>query len=259
MPNEILSKGIIESELAERNMHLFVYGKNDKKREQLLKEIANNHPFIFNSQDKCVVYIDEIGFPVINQKNNKLDASKKESLAFEYLKFTIVQAILMKIFETKSENMDLLNQVIETFRYYKKFDSLEEIIICLQESRDFYLSCYCDENNYSLSNLEKLSIQFVFDISMMVNDIQDAVKNDSPFQIVLDRKRKIAIESVKAINSIVNMRCNGTFSVKVVCEVDEWETNRDITNSFPEYIHDYDILDLDGSYKEALNKRIEVF
>ena len=259
MPKEILSKNIIESELAERNMHLFVYGKNDKKRERLLKEIADNHPFVFNSQEKCVVYIDEIGFPFLEQKDSRLDLSKRESIAFEYLNFTIVQAILIKISKAKQENLDAINQVVNAFRYYKDFDSIEEVIKCLQESREFYLSCYNDAENYSLSHLEKLSIQFIFDISMMINDIQTATKNDSSFQIILDRKGKIAIESVNAINSIVNMRCNGALSVKVVCEVDEWETNRDITNSFPEYIHDYDILDLDGSYKKSLNKRMESF
>ena len=45
-----------------------VYGKNDKKRELLLKEIADNHPFVFNSQEKCVVYILMVGVYVLFEK-----------------------------------------------------------------------------------------------------------------------------------------------------------------------------------------------
>ena len=173
------SKEFIESQLVENNMHMFVYGKNNQNRERLLKEIANKYPFHFCSDKISVVYIDEFGLPIFKGKNIGLDSSKKNNIAFEYLNLTIVQAILKKIFSEGVKDLDYIKRVLKVFEYYKEFKSIEELINSLQKSRDFYSACYLNGENYTLSNFEKLDISFIFDIFMIVREVQKATKNNA--------------------------------------------------------------------------------
>ena len=264
----MLSKEVMESEIAEINMHMFMYGKNTKQREQFLKEIAEKHPFKFEGQeDKMskynkkelpVVYIDEIGLPNVQAKSDGLDRIRITRIGMSYLEFTIEQAVLQKINQANPKNQEAVNKIVQIYSK-NKYSSLDEIIRSMQKSREFYIRFYEEylttgDDKFARENFANLDMSFV-DLSMDIDQIQGILGRQKPFQIILDRKENIPVASVKAINTFLNMRCNVNFSVKVACESEEWETYTDLNGSFPEYIHDYDILELDGSYKELMNKR----
>ena len=266
----MLSKEVLESEIAQRNMHMFMYGKNNKEREQFLKEIASKHPFKFEGQNDSmckynveelpVVYIDKIGIPEVQTRSSNLDKMRITRIVMSYLEFTIEQAVLQKINQANLKNKEAVNKIVEDISMYSKnhYSTLDQIIESMQKSREFYSKFYEEYmttggDRFASENFASLDISFV-NPTMDINQIQNISRRQEPFQIILDRKEKISLASVRAINTFLNMRCNGAFSVKVACEPDEWETNADLNGSFPEYIHDYDIVELDNSYREHLNK-----
>ena len=262
----INDKKIMESEIAERNAHYFIYGRNTKERESFLKKIAEKHPFKFDIDEKCVVYIDDLGLPNVPKKEKDLKSFIIVRDAKNYVEFTVVHAILKKINEVTPRNEETIKKLIEKLNGFsnKKYTTLDEIIASMQEAKEFYATAYREylttgNDDFAKNNFSSLPMFCIFDISMYVREIQETTGNKCAFQVVLDRKEKIPKVSVMAINSLINLRCNGELSVKVVCEPDEWETMADLNGSFVEFIHDYSICELDDSFQESIAKRRKEF
>ena len=252
-------KEIIESQIANENRHLFMYGYNSNKREQLLKGISEKYPFNFNDNKSCIVYIDEIGLPNITTNAKNLDPVKIKRIAISFLEFSIIQNIANRINNTDIKDDDRLSELIDEFNSISniQYKNLDEIISSLEKSKKFYCSFYEEylktgNDEFGKKHFSDLDITFIPDLSMFVRDIQEATNNNASFQILLDRKEKIPVVSVMAINSIINMRCNKELSIKVACSPDEWETYADLNKSSIDYIHDYGILELDDSYNKYL-------
>ena len=254
------SKEIIETEIAKGNRHMFLYGKNNVEREKFLKGVSNKYPFKFNKNDSSVIYIDEIGLPNIDHQIAViLSKTKIKRIAISYLEFSIVQNIINKINQSDIKDNARLNDLINEFNSISKikYENLDEIISSLQKSREFYYNFYEEylktgDDKFARENFSNLDIDFIFDLSMFVKNIKEATNNNSSFQIILDRKGKIPLVSVMAINSVINTRCNKDLSIKVACEPNEWETHTDLNNSFIEFTHDFGVLELDNSYSEHL-------
>ena len=266
MGNKDNQKSLAEYEIAERNSHYFVYGKNTVEREKFLKEIVEKHPFKFDSDERCVIYIDDLGLPNVPKKAENLESWAILRDAREYLEFTIAQQILKRVNEATPRNEEKIKELLKDISMSEKreFETLDEVIECMQKSKEFYATDYKEyltkgTNEFARDNYEKLDIPCIFDLSRQVSDIQNKTGNKSAFQLILDRKVKIPKVSVMAINTILNMRCNGELSAKVVCEPDEWETMTDLNGSFPEVTHDYSICELDDTYKEFLKRKRKEF
>ena len=254
-------KKLAEYEIAERNSHYFVYGRNTSSREEFLKGIAEKHPFKFDSDEKCVVYIDDLGLPNVQRKAENLESGIILRDAGEYLSFTIVQEILKIVNKAISKNEGKIKELLNALSMggKREFETLDEVIESMQKSKEFYAKDYEEyltkgTNDFARENFDKLDMLGIYDLSGQIREIQDSTGNDSAFQVILDRKGKIPKASVMAINTLVNMRCNRELSAKVVCEAGEWETMADLNGSFPELTHDYSICELDDSYKKYIEK-----
>ena len=254
-------KSMIEPEIATVSRHMFLYGNNTFKRERLLKGIAEKYPFVFGADKPSVVYVDDIGLPDIKNSAKGLDNDKVNSVASYYLEFSILEAILKKINQAKNKPTESINEIVRKCNLFSKtkHESLEEVLKSVDISKKYWANYYeayvkTGDDSIPREYFDKLDMAFVPFLSTVTEDFQKVTNNKAPFQVILDRKKKIGFPSVMAINTLLGLRCNGSVSYKVACEPNEWETTHDLTGKFAEYVHDYTILELDESYEKSIKE-----
>ena len=249
----------VDTEIIENSRHLFLYGKNNDERHKIFKQAVINHPFKFKEDTPTAIYIDEIGLPNIDTKAKDLDLIRIKRLGMTYLEFCIVHNIIDSIQNTNQENEESCKKLLKSINSISsdiEFKDIDSFKNSLKRSKEFYSKYYSE---YLLTgetklNFENLDILLVPDLGFFIKEIQNTTGNHSFFSIILDRKKKIPLTSVQAINSLINMRSNGYLSIKVVCEPDEWETYRTLNERNIDYMHDYSTVDLDNSEKEYIEK-----
>lgn len=98
-----------------------------------------------------------------------------------------------------------------------------------------------------------------YDIEWFGKDLKRILNNSEQFNIIVDYRNPIVLESANAIMSIVNSRCAGTICMKIATELENWPTYSDLNGRFVEHIHDYSIIELDDSYRKTLDKKLKRF
>ena len=254
-------ESIIEPEIAKNEYNMFLYGKNTPQREERLKSIANNYPFIFREDKSCVIYIDEIGLPVVKNTASSSNDDVINIITSRYLDFCIVEAVLEKLLAAKSFTKKDGQNLIDYFYFPVdgRPEKLEELIHNIRESKEVYKNGYFEycmngDDEKLFSMVKKLDIQFMVSINDFLEVVQKITENQAPFMIILDRKNKISFSSVQSINLLIRMRQINCLCIKVACECDEWEAKSDFYGNFIMAPHDYTFLELDDSFQKYIEK-----
>lgn len=208
------------------------------------------------------IYIDEIGLPKVESKSNNLDEIRINRVGMTYLEFSIAYNIMKRILEETPQTHIECEKLIDSMKIMmsegskNKINTLEEFRDALKSSMDFYKQYYEDylSTGETKLRIDDLDIPFLVDLESFIRRLQRTTKNNSFFSIILDKKKDIALPSVKAINGLLNSRCNALLSVKVACEPEEWETYRDFSGNVIERIHDYGVVELDNSFRQHMEK-----
>ena len=254
-------ESIIESEIATNVYNMFLYGRNTPQREERLKSIADNYPFVFREDKPCVIYLDEIGLPVVTNKASSIKDEVIYKITSRFLDFCIVEAVLEKLLIAKNFTEKDGQNIIDYF-YFPidgRPENLEGLIHNIRESKEVYKNGYFEycingDEEKLFSMVKKLDIQFMISINDFLEVIQKITENQAPFMIIFDRKSKISFSSVQSINLLIRMRNIDCFCIKVACECDEWETQLDYYGNFIVGTHDYSTLELDNSFQQYLEK-----
>ncbi len=254
-------ESLIEPEIATNEYNMFLYGRNTPQREERLKSIADKHPFKFREDEPCVIYLDEIGLPVVKNMASSLNDEVINTITSRFLDFCIVEAVLEKLLAaqnfTKKDGQNLID-----FFYFPvdgRPEKLEELIHNIRESKEVYKNCYFEycmngDEEKLFNMVKELDIEFMVSLNDFLEVVQKITENQAPFMIVLDRKTKISFSSVQSINLLIRMRQINCLCIKVACECDEWETEYDYFGNFIMAPHDYLTLELDDSFQKYLEK-----
>ena len=247
------------NEIMRQNRHQFIYSYNDDKRKYFLQQLVHSYPVKIDCNLPMCIYINEVGLPKVSMTDNKLDNNKISILSREYLSFSIAHAILKK--SKDSVDMDLLNtrlikllDLLNKYNVnsgYKKIESLDELILTLAETKEFYKSYYLD---YVRTGKEDMSINDIampfLQLEFFVSQYKRVLNNKSYFGIIIDKSEDISLASTKNVNFLVGSRINSDISMKIVVEPGKWDSYVDSNDQYVEAVHDYGIIELDDSQAE---------
>ena len=252
------AKGII----TEDSSHMFIYGLNNKEREELLKECENKHPYKFASKEPTTIYVDDIAIPNVEKIHNDLDVNKVNRIAITQLEFLIAYKIMDKIRMAEEQNPECADELTNMMGKltHRNFNNISDVVNALKKSTDFYSTAYgkymeTGDMDCIHEEFNSLDFQFMPNLPYFIEIVKKQIHYDSFFNLIIDRKKEIPTAYEKAINTLMYMRCNRGLSVKVACEPDEWKTMVGMNGEFVEYIHDYSIIELDDSFKKHMEKR----
>ena len=247
----------LKREIMEQSRHLFIYGYNNEKRSNFLKELEKEYPLLIDSNKPVALYFDSLGF-----KRQDVDLSGKDkglvnSLSREYMSFSIVTKMLER---SMGNDEDILNSRLSKLinllnSNTREIKNVKELLNELKSSRDFFYENYYNYINGITDNvpISKLLIPFI-ELEMFTRKFKACMNINSYFGIIVDKKTPLAISSVQAINGLIYGRINSDISIKVALEPDDWEIYRTLNGDFIESIHDYGCVELDDSYEDDFEK-----
>jgi hypothetical protein len=236
--------------------HQFIYGRNTKEREELLKEAASRYPVKLDESSPFGIYICDKGLPEVPKENNGLDKSSLITFNREYCSTLIATSIFDTIMQ--QQKMSILEQRAEKFieefnrlflnENHSPIKSLHEIKSLLDEAKSIYYSEYVKyiESGKSTYYADNIPVSF-FDIDKLVSYIKEMLNNNSYFGIIIDKQHPLSNKFHQAINSLVSYRINANVSMKVACDPDEWDTYYSLNGVRVDDSHDYGRVELDDS------------
>lgn len=251
------------NEIMGQNRHQFIYGYNDDKRKYFLHQLVAGYPIKIDCNSPMCIYLNEFGLPKVSIIDDKLDNNKIDILSREYLSFSIAYAILQK--SKDSVDLDLLNtrliRLLDLLNKnnvnpgYKKIKSLDELILTLAETKEFYKSYYLD---YVRTGKEDKSINDIampfLHLEFFVSQYKRVLNNKSYFGIIIDKSDDISLASTRNVNFLVGSRINSDISMKIVVEPGKWDSYIDPNGQYVEAVHDYGVVELDDSQAEYVKK-----
>lgn len=251
-------------EIMLQNRHQFIYMENKEERKDFLKSLEKEYPIKVDENFPIAIYMDEFSLPNILPVNDNADISFIKMISSEYLNFSIAVNILeslSKIDELNKLNdrieklLDIINR-IDVNECFNKITSIDELLKTLKDSRTFYSTYYSEyiKGNLKNKDINDLKIQFLT-IDSFLKSVKKVLNNNSYFGIIIDKQEQIPTISKNAINTFINKRINSDISMKVVCRKNEWDTYIDSNGEFIEYIHDYDIIELENSSFEHIKTK----
>ena len=138
---------------------------------------------------------------------------------------------------------------------YKEIESLDELILTLYETKEFYKSYYLD---YVTTGKEEMSINDIampfLNFEFFVSQYKKVLNNKSYFGIIIDKHNDILLESTKNVNSLVGSRINSDISMKIVVEPGQWDSYFSSNGQYIEAVHDYGVVELDDSQSKYINQ-----
>lgn len=253
-----------ECEIMQNNRHQFIAGYNSKERAQFLQKLVADYPIILDNSIPGAIYLEEFGLPHTEMVVSNIDETMLSIIAREYLNFSLFYSLL----DTTKKQIDLsrINERVMKFlnivnrfflnRNFNKLDNFEDLVDILRKIQLVYKDTYVQllkSGTFSISYNE-LPIARL-DMDFLLNYYKKMLNNDSYFCFIVDVHDKISLLSQKAINEFVTKRINRNISMKIVCDFNQWDTFYDLNGIKADYMHDYDIIDLDGNGTEYIRKR----
>lgn len=248
--------------IATHAWHEFIYCKNDDNRKDFLCGVSDSYPIKLDSNEPGIVCVDDFMLPSVDFGIKPMDI-RVQSVAREYLSFTLVAAIVEQTI--RQNKLDELNQKLVKFirdinRLYindEEFyiSNVSGLLDVLKKSKEFYKKNYVEmmKLGYWKGDFNSIPISFM-EFSMFISAYKRALGRSSHFGIVLDYQGSGAAVSQRAVNGIVTKRIAGDASIKVVCEPGSWKTYHDLNGMLAEDVHDYSVVDLDGSFREHIKR-----
>lgn len=239
--------------------HHFIYGRDNSLREKQLREIDVNNPIVLDQNRPMGVYLDTIGFPNLKSDIKDLDKNMLDMLANEYLSFVIWDNLLNKFrndIDVEKEQARI-KKFIEKMNKFggSKAKTIEEYAKSIKASRDAFLEAYIKyiQTGEIIPFIEKLDVPFMI-IELSIKKFKEMLNNGAFFAVIADSKGKLPSCSCRAINNLVCSRINGDISMNVVTDPDNWMTYYAQNGQIAEYVHDYGVIELDGSLNEQIKR-----
>jgi len=254
---------ILESQIMTHKWHEFLYGYDTKERTKFLKGMEAHYPIVYGEDVPMGIYLEPYGIESSKKNiehNNQDEAMRIDISAREYLKNLIAYHIMSSI-ESNSTVMGKVEFEIIKFlnsSYFGRKQKVSSVKDYLNELKD-KLSI-CSETYHSIlltGNSHPKIFDFpsdFFDIDKFGKKVKNILNNNGQFNVIIDHKTKIALESSKAIMSIVNIRCAGTICMKVATDPEKWFIYHDLNGYYVADIHDYSTSELDNSRRKLLEK-----
>lgn len=252
----------MKSAIVTHAWHEFLYGYNNEDRKIFLNEMVEDYPIKIDNDQPAAVYINDFMLPVVST-DVVPERFRLEAVAREYLSFTLVNAIVEQ--SIKQVELEKLNNKMNAFieRVNRLFvsnssfciDSISSLRDALITSKDFYKEQYMKlmKNGCFDGDITSLPISFM-DICSFARYYKKAIGMNKHFSVILDYDGTGAVVSQQAVNGLVTSRITGDYSVKVVCQPEEWKTFYDFGGQFAEAVHDYSVVELDDSYNNNMKK-----
>ena len=256
---EYKNEELLKKQIMEQSRHMFIYGYNTDYRSDFLKSLERDYPLMADSKQPIALYFDSLGMPKTEKKGR--DPYLIESISREYLSFSIAAKILEKSMEidrldTRLKRLiDLTN--LSRNREHKEIETARDLLDQIKTSRDFYYEKYREYVNGSIDQIPIMDITLpIMFLEHFVIPYKEAMKIDSYFAILIDKKKPLALSSIQTMNDLINGRINKDISVKVAVAPGDWDTHEDTNGQFIQYTHDYGVIELDDSNQEYI-KRIK--
>ena len=217
------------------------------------------YPIKIDSDKPTALYFDSLGLPKVDADFKNKDSYIIQASSREYLFFTIAAKILEKSMEYDrtilNSRLSRLIKIINKNKNsgYSEIETADQLLKEIKTSRDFYYENYI---KYVKGQIEKVardnvSIPFL-QLEMFVMLYKEAMKINSYFGIIFDKKSALATSSTLAINDLIGSRINKDISMKIAIEPDNWERYIGTNGQFVEATHDYGIVELDDSFKKNM-------
>ena len=236
----------LEKNIMEQNRHQFIYGYNTSERQMLLDNLIRLY-VIENNVDKPIgIYLSEFNM----EFNDGRDKIRLYSIAREFLTFNIIYSILKEVLNNCALDEEDVNKFLNKINHvylkssYSEIKSLNELLLVLKESMEFY-------NNYyemECPNISNLKMPFL-DLTMVIKNIKKMINNNSYFAIIINGDNISNITKL-AINNLLGSRINKDISMKIFCEPGSWNVNYDFNGNIINNIHDYGVVNFDESERE---------
>ena len=259
---------IMEEQIMSHKFHEFLYGYNTEKRTNFLKGMEKHYPIIYGEDVPMGIYLEPYGISNCERVKEIVDKDKSLMLgisAREYLKNLIAYNLITHI-ENNSIVMGHIEKEMIDFLNGYQFDREEKVVSVqdyLKELRETLNICQENYNCVLLNGTAHPKMydfpSDFYDIEWLVKKLKKILNNSEQFNIIVDYRNPIVLESAKAIMSIVSSRCAGTICMKIATESEDWATYSDLNGTFVEHIHDYSITELDDSYRKTLDKKLKRF
>lgn len=162
--------------------------------------------------------------------------------AREYLKNLIAYNLTMRLENNSIVMGHIENEILDFLNGYQfnrkeKVTSVQNYLKELRETLEI-----CQETYMSILQ-NGTAHPKMFDFPSDVDNIEwfskmmkEMLKNNAQFNIIIDDQNRVVF-------------------MKIATEPENWSTYRDLSGVFVENIHDYSIVELDDSYKSALDRR----
>lgn len=254
---------ILESQIMTHKWHEFLYGYDTKERTKFLKGMEAHYPIVYGEDVSMGIYLEPYGIESSKKNiehNNQDEAMRIDISAREYLKNLIAYHIMSSI-ESNSTVMGKVEFEIIKFlnsNYFGRKQKVSSVKDYLNELKDTL--SICSETYHSIlltGNPHPKMFDFpsdFFDIGKFGKKVKNILNNNGQFNIIIDI---IALESSKAIMSIINSRCAGTICMKVATDPEKWSTYYDLNGYYVADIHDYSTVELDDSHQKLLEKNMQ--
>jgi len=191
--------------------------------------------------------------------NARFDKNMLDMLANEYLSFVIWDNLLNKFrndIDVEKEQARI-KKFIEKMNKFggSKAKTIEEYAKSIKDSRDAFLEAYIKyiQTGEIIPFIEKLDVPFMM-IELSIKKFKEMLNNGAFFAVIADSKGKLPSCSCRAINNLVCSRINGDISMNVVTDPDNWVTYYAQNGQIAEYVHDYGVIELDGSLNEQIKR-----
>lgn len=249
----INNRDYLKKMILNEDRHLFIYGYEEGKRSNLLKEIALGSQNNFDGKSPIGVYIYDKGLPEMKVKRE--DMIPLKTLARDYYSYLICDEILKAVLNTKKENLDEFTYYINKYFLKEKASSIEEISYMLNRTKDI---CYKEFVNYANNGeisgiLFEAPFEFMF-VMDFVSHLRKSLNMNSYFALLFDVPDDLSMISQMAINDYIGCRNNADISVKVATDNEVWKTLYDLNGNMIQSIHDFGYVEMDSNFSDYMKK-----
>lgn len=253
---EYLSKMIMG-----RAWHKHLHGSNGSDREALLKRVVSRYPAVADQNSPMGIYINDSGLQKVNLRESGLDETRVDSFHDSYYKFLLAYYLTSCVCSVKNAIPDFrqdkfINRLNDLYREDKSSikdlvdlrDTLNAAMLFFKQEYDLYVKSAMLRKGIA----EDAPFLFVM-LDEFLRSIKELLNNSSHFGVIIDQQKPISIRCQQSINNYIACRMAGDLTMMVACYPGEWN-GYTTTGDFVENVHDYSIIDLDGSGRENTNR-----
>lgn len=260
----IKDKDFLKRQIIGEKRHQFIYSYDDENRENFLNSIKEDYKISPDNDGPIAIVVEDFGLPKTKMQNINVDDKRTAIMAKEYLSLVIVEEIMKQILESYTgDNRESV--VWGTIRWLNRVDknprkpyttTEEESFNMFKEGKDFYNELYTSylkglPYDKTIDDICLPFIAFEYFTDAFVRRI------DKPYiSIFINNKsdKEFAMESYRAVNSLISNAGNLTATIKVVTDPDKWPTCYDLSFNLVQDKHNYETIEFDDSVQKFIQR-----